>query len=186
PTAEITAAAAGERFNYSAKSFFQGNKSIVERLVSSAIDGAAGKKALDLYSGVGLFTLPLGRKFEQVTAVEENAEAVDFAESNARSAGLTNVSFVRDKVDGFVREAASESVDFVLLDPPRAGGSKETIRNIARLGPAEISYVSCEPSILARDLRVLLDLGYLISRITAIDMFPQTHHVETVVRLTRA
>lgn len=184
PTREITASAAGERFNYSARNFFQGNRSIVEALVETAVGGVSGEKAIDLYSGVGLFTLPLARKFKEVTAVEENVKAVDFAELNACRAELNNVTFFRGKVDGFVRQAAANSVDFVLLDPPRAGGSKDTIRNIARLGPAEISYVSCEPSILARDLRVLLDLGYSISKITAIDMFPQTHHVETVVRLT--
>jgi tRNA/tmRNA/rRNA uracil-C5-methylase (TrmA/RlmC/RlmD family) len=185
PTQEITAATAGERFNYSAKSFFQGNRSIVEQLVNAAIDGASGATAIDLYSGVGLFTLPLARKFDKITAVEENSEAVDFAEKNAKRAELTNASFVRGKVDGFVREAASASADFILLDPPRAGGSKDTIRNIARVAATEISYVSCEPSILARDLRWLIDLGWNIERITAIDMFPQTHHVETVVRLKR-
>jgi len=185
PTQEITVAAAGERFDYSAKSFFQGNRSIVEQLVNAAVEGASGETAIDLYSGVGLFTLPLARKFKKVDAIEENLEAVDFAERNAKRAELTNASFVRGKVDSFVREAASASADFILLDPPRAGGSKDTIRNIARVAATEISYVSCEPSILARDLRWLIDWGWSIERITAIDMFPQTHHVETVVRLKR-
>lgn len=185
PTIDVTANAAGEKFDYSATSFFQGNRSVVEHLINAAIGGAAGEKAVDLYSGVGLFSLPLARKFKNVTAVEENSEAVDYAEKNARRAGLTNVSFIRGKVDGFVRDAVTGGADFVLLDPPRAGGSKDTIRQIGRLAGKEISYVSCEPSILARDLRVLLDSGYEIKRITAMDMFPQTHHVETIVRLER-
>jgi 23S rRNA (uracil1939-C5)-methyltransferase len=186
PTVEISAEAAGERFRYSARSFFQGNRSIVDKLVSLAIDGASGDTAIDLYSGVGLFALPLARKFKRVTAVEDNNEAVDFAEINARRAELANISFIRKKVDAFVRDAAAASADFVLLDPPRAGGSKETVKNIARIAAKEISYVSCEPSILARDLRWLVDLGWEIVSITAVDMFPQTHHVETVVRLRKS
>ncbi len=185
-TKDISADVAGEKFEFSARSFFQGNRFIVDDLVKAATGGASGKRALDLYSGVGLFTLPLARKFEKVTAVEDNFDAVDLAEQNAERAGLANISFVRERVDRYVREARSDSADFVLLDPPRAGGSKDTIKNIARLGPSEISYVSCEPSILARDLRVLLDLGYRIDTITALDLFPQTHHVETVVRLSRS
>ena len=182
---DVFADAAGERFQYSARSFFQGNRSIVDDLVRIAIDGAAGEKALDLYSGVGLFTIPLARRFSNVESVEENGEAVDYAEKNIRAGGIQNVAAHRGRVDAYVREAGSDSADFVLLDPPRAGGSKDTIRHIARVARHGISYVSCEPSILARDLRVLLDCGYSIERITAIDMFPQTHHVETVVRLSR-
>jgi 23S rRNA (uracil1939-C5)-methyltransferase len=74
--------------------------------------------------------------------------------------------------------------DFVLIDPPRSGTERQTIGQIAKLAPLHISYVSCEPSILARDLRQLLDAGYSIDSITALDLFPQTHHVETVVRLS--
>ena len=183
PTIEINTEAAGEKFGYTAQSFFQGNSSLVSQLVDAAIIGASGEAAVDLYSGVGLFSLPLARKFGAVTAVEENSAAVDFAEKNTARAGIGNVLFVRDKVDHFVKERAAGEVDFLLLDPPRAGGSKETVLNIARLAASEIAYVSCEPSTLARDLRWLLDSGYGIERITAVDMFPQTHHVETVVRL---
>ena len=185
-TKDISANVGGEKFEFSARSFFQGNRYIVDDLLKAAIGGASGTHAVDLYSGVGLFTLPLARKFAKVTAVEDNFDAVDLAEQNAERARLSNISFVRERVDRYVREARSASADFVLLDPPRAGGSKDTIRNIERLGPLEVSYVSCEPSILARDLRVLLDLGYRIDSVTALDLFPQTHHVETVVRLSRS
>ena len=185
PTSEITTSVAGERFNYTARNFFQGNRSVVEQLVAAAIDGASGDTAVDLYSGVGLFSLPLARRFKSLAAVEENPAAVDFAERNARRAGLANISHVRGKVDRFVKEEPAGTTDFLLLDPPRAGGSKETVLNITRLAAPRISYVSCEPSTLARDLRWMLDAGYRIDRITAVDMFPQTHHVETVVRLTR-
>ncbi|MBA2737545.1 MAG: 23S rRNA (uracil(1939)-C(5))-methyltransferase RlmD, partial [Pyrinomonadaceae bacterium] len=80
----------------------------------------------------------------------------------------------------------SETIDFVLLDPPRAGTEKEIIESLLKIMPRLISYVSCEPSTLARDLRILCDNGYEIESITALDLFPQTHHVETVVRLNLA
>ncbi|MEJ7849269.1 MAG: class I SAM-dependent RNA methyltransferase [Pyrinomonadaceae bacterium] len=185
PTQEISFSAGGEKYYYSALSFFQGNQFLIEQLVDIAISGASGETAIDLYCGVGLFTLQLARKFGQVIGVEGNDRAIDFAEKNAANAQLSNVRFVRDGVDDFLTGHNLENTDFVLLDPPRAGTEKWTISNIIKLKPKQISYVSCEPSILARDLRTLLDSGYEIESLTAFDLFPQTHHVETVARLRR-
>jgi len=182
-TNEITSAASGEKFTYSARAFFQGNRYMVDSLVEAALDGASGGSALDLYCGVGLFTLPMARRFQHVTAVEENDAAVEFAEKNAVNAGLDNIQFWAASVRGFLKSREAKTADLVLLDPPRSGAEPETIVRIAELKPSQISYVSCEPSILARDLRILLDRGYSIHSITALDLFPQTHHVETVVRL---
>ena len=183
PTEEISFEVYDEKYFYSAKSFFQGNPFLIESLMRFALENASGSRALDLYCGVGLFTLPLARKFEKVIGVEANSEAIDFAEKSAENARLENIEFKRESVDSFLAETALPDIDFVLLDPPRAGAEKETIENIVKLNPREISYVSCEPSILARDLRILIDAGYKIESITAVDLFPQTHHVETVVRL---
>ncbi len=182
-TEEISYQAAAETYRYSARSFFQGNQFLVEPLIDAALKDASGRTALDLYCGVGLFTLPLARKFERVIGIEENAVAVDFAEKNAAAAGLSNVEFFRKGVEAFLTEALSGDLDLILLDPPRAGAALRTIERIVALRPNRISYVSCEPSILARDLRIFLDRGYSIESITAFDLFPQTHHVETVVRL---
>ena len=96
------------------------------------------------------------------------------------------IKFVSQDVGKFLAHHNLQNTDFVLLDPPRAGAQKDTIKNIVRLKPNQISYVSCEPAILARDLRTLLDGSYEIESITALDLFPQTHHVETVVRLDKA
>jgi 23S rRNA (uracil1939-C5)-methyltransferase len=186
PTNEIVSTAAGERFAYSAQAFFQGNRYLVERLIETALEGAGGGNAIDLYSGVGLFALPMARKFESVTAVEENAAAVKFAKRNAFVGQLNNITFVSGSVKNFVRENGPGEIDFLLLDPPRSGAAAETILALVSLMPQEISYVSCEPSILARDLKVMTELGYSIHSIKAFDLFPQTHHVETVVRLGRA
>ena len=184
PTEDISFSVNGERYFYSAQSFFQGNRLLIEQLLEAALTGANGETALDLYCGVGLFTLPLARKFGQVIGVEGNDRAIDFAERNAENARLENVRFVRDSVGEFLSGHNLANTDFVLLDPPRAGPEKETILNIIKLKPKQIAYVSCEPSILARDLRIFLDSNYVIDSITAFDLFPQTHHVETVVRLS--
>ncbi|MEO7659831.1 MAG: class I SAM-dependent RNA methyltransferase [Pyrinomonadaceae bacterium] len=183
-TSEITVNVAGEEFTFSAQSFFQANRFLVPKLIEAAIGDAAGATALDLYCGVGLFALPLARKFTNVIGVEDNGTAVAFARKNAARAGLKNIELRRSGVRRFLNECNVESTDLILIDPPRSGAEKGTIEKIAELKPKQISYVSCEPSILARDLRAFLDAGYRIDKITALDLFPQTHHVETVVRLS--
>ncbi len=184
-TSEVTISAAGETYTFSAETFFQGNRFLVESLVEAALGDSTGETALDLFCGVGLFTVPLARRFKQVIGVESNDKAVDFAEKNAARIDATNVRFVRQGVHKFLAEHRLEKTDFVLIDPPRVGAEKGTIKDIVRLKPKQVSYVSCEPAILARDLRTLVDGGYQIESITALDLFPQTHHVETVVRLIR-
>ncbi len=184
PTEEISFAAKGEQYFYSAKSFFQGNPFLIEKLIELAVSDVSGANALDLYCGVGLFTLPLARNFKKVTGIEANKDAIDFAEKSAANARLENIEFHADSVDDFLHENALEDIDFILLDPPRSGAEKQTIEKIIEINPRNISYVSCEPSILARDLRLLIDAGYLIRSITAIDLFPQTHHIETIAHLT--
>ncbi|CAN5664904.1 23S rRNA (uracil(1939)-C(5))-methyltransferase RlmD [soil metagenome] len=185
PTRDITVAAAGERFAFSSRAFFQGNRFLIDKLVETAIGDATGATALDLYCGVGLFTLPLARRFAAVVGVEESEGAVDFANRNAQRAGLGNIDLYAASVRDYLASGEAPRPDLILLDPPRAGTEKETIHKIIALGAAQISYVACEPSILARDLRRFVENGYQIDSITAIDLFPQTHHVETVARLSR-
>jgi 23S rRNA (uracil1939-C5)-methyltransferase len=185
PTEEIAYALNGKKYFYSANTFFQGNPFLIEKLVELALSGARGKTALDLYCGVGLFTLQLSDNFENVVGVEAHDRAVDFAEKNKETARLENIKFYRESVNEFLQENANDlkNIDFVLLDPPRSGTEKGMIEKLVKIKPKGISYVSCEPSILARDLSILTTNGYTIESITALDMFPQTHHVETVVRL---
>jgi tRNA/tmRNA/rRNA uracil-C5-methylase (TrmA/RlmC/RlmD family) len=185
-TDEISFTANGEKYYYDATSFFQGNPFLIEPLVETALKDAAGETALDLYCGVGLFTLPMARNFQNVSGVEGYEKAIDFAEKNVAAARLSNVKFHRENVADWLKENAEnlKNLDFVLLDPPRAGTERETIENLIKLQSKQISYVSCEPSTLARDLKMLTENAYRIESITALDLFPQTHHVETVVRLT--
>jgi len=183
PANEIEIQAAGESFKLSAKSFFQGNRAMIEKLVETAIGDAAGRRSLDLYCGVGLFTLPLARRFEHVIGVEESYDSIEFAKRNATNANIGNAEFRTESVRRFLSNVVESDLDFVLLDPPRAGTEKDTVMNLIRLKPKRVSYVACEPSVLARDLKRFVENGYSIDSIAALDLFPQTHHVETVVHL---
>ena len=184
---EISRSIAGEGYRFSAKSFFQINHQLLPALIQEAIGGATGKVAIDLYCGVGLFTLPLARRFTQVIGVEANERATRFARANLESAQLTNARVFTADVGNWLgsREIAS-TPDLLLLDPPRTGAENKVIAGILSLKPARIVYVSCDPATLGRDLKKLLAGGYSLDTVTAFDMFPQTHHVETVVRLLAA
>lgn len=184
PTDEIVFEARGEKYYFDARSFFQGNRFLIDDLIRLATAGGEGETALDLFCGVGLFTLPLARKFKKVFGVEANEKAIEFARQNAERAPLSNIEFSAENVSDFLAQSELPKIDFVLLDPPRAGAEKETIYALLKLKPQQISYVSCDPATLARDLS-LLTTDYKIESITAVDLFPQTHHVETVVRLNR-
>jgi 23S rRNA (uracil1939-C5)-methyltransferase len=182
-TRELSLSIRGEVYRYNAEAFFQINPSLLGPLIDFALGDVLGESALDLYSGVGLFTLPLSRQFQRVTAVEANPVAVRFARRNLQDAGLANTRVVAAGVADWFRSAPVRDVKFVLLDPPRAGAESAVIKGILNLHPPQISYVSCDPATLARDLRKLAAGGYTIHAIRGFDLFPQTHHVETVVRL---
>ena len=166
--------AAGETFNVGPRSFFQVNRFLVDALVETAIGDATGDTAVDLYAGVGLFTIPLTKRFRSVTAVERGPGLV----------ATPGVQSVKSAVDEYVRSLDS-APDFVLTDPPRDGLGKIVTRELLRISPKRLHIVSCDPATLARDLRHLLDGGYAIDLMTLVDLFPQTYHLETVVHLSR-
>lgn len=184
-TQELSLTVRGEVYRYNAETFFQINPSLLGPLIDFALAGASGESAVDLYSGVGLFTLPLSRQFSKVLAVEANTTATRFARRNLQDAGLANARVITATVTDWFRSPPTSSADFVLLDPPRAGTESAVIKGILDLRPSAISYVSCDPATLARDLKKLLAGGYALDSIAAFDLFPQTHHVETVARLSR-
>src|SRR5437588_6520338 len=209
---EITRTISGERYQLNAESFFQTNLDLLPQLIDYALGDARGENAIELYCGVGLFTVPLARRFKSVTAIEDDAAAARFAQKNLANAELTNAAVVnRDVADWLdlecggrvptrrerrfgplaensiqsaVEAGALQKVDFLLLDPPRTGAESRVISGIVKLKPQRICYVSCDPATLARDLKKLVAGGYSLDSIVAFDMFPQTHHVETVVHLS--
>ena len=184
-TAELALQIAGESYSYNAAAFFQINPSLLPSLMEFALGDASGETAVDLYCGVGLFTLPLARRFATVIGVEANPVAAEFARRNLQQAQLDNARVVNAGVAEWIRSSAAKAadVDFVLLDPPRAGAESVVIKGIVDARAERVSYVSCDPATLARDLKKLIAGGYVIESLAAYDLFPQTHHVETVVRL---
>ena len=178
-----------EIYRFDADCFFQINHALLPALVACALGDArdidADHHALDLYSGVGLFTLPLARRFAHVAAVEGHAAACDYARRNLADAGLGHAEVHTARVGAWLAEHAATlaPVELVLLDPPRAGAEPDTLEALLRLRPRRITYVSCDPATLARDLRLLVGGGYRLDSITGFDMCPQTHHVETVAQL---
>jgi 23S rRNA (uracil1939-C5)-methyltransferase len=186
PTAEVTRHIYGELYRFSAASFFQINHELLDKLVAAAIEGAQGARAVDLYCGAGLFTLPLARRFQQVYGVEASATAAAFARTNLHDAGIANAEVACAPVSAWLKAQSRRlaPVDFLLLDPPRTGAEPGAVTGILALRPRRISYVSCDPATLARDLKELTGGGYTLDTIAAFDMFPQTHHVETVVQLS--
>ena len=172
------------RFRVSRGSFFQVNRFLLTQLVDSAVDGAEGDSAFDLYAGVGLFAPALARRFRQVTAVESGTGAVRDLQFNAERAGFTNLRAEARMVEEFLQEQ-ERSADLVLLDPPRAGLGKGVVRRLVALQPRQVVLVACDPSTLARDLAGLLAGGYQIVRMAMVDLFPQTYHLESVVLLQR-
>jgi len=163
-------------------SFFQVNLKQNDKLIQKVLEfsqGQRNERALDLYSGVGNFTLPLATVTHEVRGIEENSVAVKDARFNAQSNGIENGEFIRGKVEDVLKKWKREKPDLIILDPPRTG-CKGAVDQVAGLKPKRIVYVSCEPTILARDLRLFSDRGYSISELALIDMFPQTYHMEVV------
>jgi 23S rRNA (uracil1939-C5)-methyltransferase len=170
------------RWRVSRNSFFQVNRFLVDRLCIPAIDGMAGETALDCYAGVGLFALSLATRFREVVAVESGSSAVRDLQFNAERAGFANVRAEQLATEAYL-ERLDRAPDFVLLDPPRAGLGKHVVRRLAELKPRRMTIVACDPATLARDLSGLLSAGYRIEHMSLVDLFPQTYHIETVVRL---
>ncbi len=176
-------------------SFFQVNRFLVEDLWKTVLQGAKGNYALDLYAGVGFFTLPLTKTFAKVAGVDANLAATRDLRTNAETAGVELVAHVGHAEDFLKKE--QDVPDFVVLDPPRSGLGAETAARLANLGAPEIVYLSCDPSTLARDLAVLTGSSrkpatevtpthrYEIADLDLFDLFPQTFHIETLVRLRR-
>jgi 23S rRNA (uracil1939-C5)-methyltransferase len=164
-------------------SFFQVNRFLLEDLAREVVEREqGGRLALDLFAGVGLFSIPLARKFARVLAVESNPAAARDLETNMRGQGAIEVRSA--EVEQFLKRH-KERPELVVLDPPRAGMTPESVERLGRLRPERITYISCEPPTLARDLALLGKAGYECAEVHLFDLFPQTFHMETVVRLRR-
>jgi 23S rRNA (uracil1939-C5)-methyltransferase len=175
--------AAGFDYRVDHGAFFQVNRWLVDELVQCVTEGLHGGQAWDLFAGVGLFTRKLAERFDRAIAVESAPAATAALKHNLVG---TNATAVKASALEFLRGAAKgERPDLIVADPPRMGLGAETTELLGRIGAPAIVHVSCDPATLARDLRVLAAAGYAIERITLADLFPQTFHLETVVKLRR-
>ena len=164
-------------FQVSRNSFFQVNRFLIHQLVECAIGDKAGQWAIDLYAGVGLFSVKLAERFAKVTAVESGGSSFRDLTHNFPQAPINA------NVEDYLA-SLSETPDFILADPPRVGLGKHVVQELARIRAPRLSIVSCDPATLARDLQGLTPEPYRIEKITLVDLFPQTFHLETVVELS--
>jgi 23S rRNA (uracil1939-C5)-methyltransferase len=184
----VEARVLGQTLRTHARSFFQGNRYLLETLASEVRDlmPREGERILDLYSGVGLFALPLAARDDcEVVAVELARQAAEDARANAQRAGLARVRVVTEDVARALAALPRVTRERILLDPPRTGAGPQVVDLVADREPSAIVYVSCDPPTLARDLARFAARGYRADTVALFDLFPDTFHLETVVRLRR-
>ncbi|WMF94579.1 23S rRNA (uracil(1939)-C(5))-methyltransferase RlmD [Aerococcus mictus] len=177
-------------FRISSKSFFQVNTSQAEKLYHQALEAAdlkGDEVVVDAYCGIGTISLCLAQAAKEVYGVEVVPDAIDQARENAQLNGLDNVTFQAGKAEEVIQDwvQAGLKPDVVVVDPPRKGLAEDFIQSVLEVQPPKIVYVSCNPATLARDLAKFVDQGYQLGKVQPVDMFPQTHHVETVALLSK-
>jgi 23S rRNA (uracil1939-C5)-methyltransferase len=179
---EITYQTDAASYRVSAGAFFQVNRHLINELVNIVTEGYSGNTALDLYAGVGLFSTLLSRRFAQVIAVESSqtshADLVHNSPANVKAVRATTADFLRNP-------GCQVRPDFVVVDPPRSGLGENVVQSLVGLGAHRITYISCDPATVSRDLAGLLSAGYRIERVHLVDLFPQTYHLESVFQLAR-
>ncbi len=180
----------GLRFKLSVPSFYQVNRDQAEVLYGKALEfaGLTGEETvLDLYCGTGTITLCMAAKAKKVIGAEIVPPAIADAKENAARNGIENAEFFCGDAADIAAKLEQDGLrpDVITVDPPRKGLSPEVIASVAAMGPERVVYVSCDPATLGRDVKLFAELGYRAVRACAVDMFPGTRHVETVVLLSR-
>ncbi|MFA5073945.1 MAG: 23S rRNA (uracil(1939)-C(5))-methyltransferase RlmD [Nitrospirota bacterium] len=170
--------------------FYQVNWDQNKNMVSTVMDftsPAGTETILDLYCGIGNFSLPLAQRAATVIGIESGFSAIQDAQANAELNNIRNVEFIADDMQKGLKVLLSRKIrpDLIVLDPPRAGATLKTLERILALVPKKIIYVSCNPSTLARDLKYFHLFGFRLNRLQPIDMFPYTYHIECVAEMLR-
>lgn len=176
-------------FQFIAGDFFQNNPFILPTMVNYVLSQAKAEGVrylIDAYCGVGVFALSAAKDFERVVGIEVNALAVKWAEKNAVTNNVKNCDFIVGQAENIFEKVTFPSKEtVVIIDPPRKGCDEEFINQLVAFGPQKIVYISCEPSTQARDLKVLLGLGYKLTAVQPFDLFPQTRHIENIITLVK-
>ncbi len=170
-------------FAYDARCFFQAHRELVGELAARAVGPWEGEAAIDLYAGVGLLSLPLGRRYRQVTAVEGDRLAARYARRNARRNGVAGVEVVQLAVESWIGRLPDDA-ERLVVDPPRGGLTRPVRTALAERPPRRLTYVSCNAATLARDLRHL-SRSHRLESLELFDLFPQSGHLEAVAQLVR-
>jgi 23S rRNA (uracil1939-C5)-methyltransferase len=168
--------------------FTQVNQAQNSVLVDAALTAAGlqgGERVLDLFCGIGNFSLPLARRAAEVVGVEDFAPAIEDARRNAKANRIDNARFFAEDARGALRrQQAGGRFDLVMLDPPRSG-CYQIMKELLEVRPERVLYVSCDPATLSRDLTLLVHNGYTVTQSLPVDLFPQTWHLETLTLLER-
>jgi 23S rRNA (uracil1939-C5)-methyltransferase len=172
---------AGLAFAYDARAFFQAHRQLVGELAARTVGTWEGEEAYDLYAGVGLFSLPLARRYARVVAVEGDRVAARYARTNARRNRIANLEVVPQALETWI-PGLPQGAARVVVDPPRGGLSRRVRHALFRARPRRLTYVSCHAATLARDLKGLRP-AYRVESLTLLDLFPQSGHMEAVVQL---
>ena len=180
----------GCTFRISPNSFYQVNPAQTEKLYEKAISCAklTGKeKVIDAYCGTGTIGLIASKSAKEVYGVELNKDAIKDAITNAKRNEVKNIRFINDDAGKYMVSLAEkkETVDVVIMDPPRSGSDEAFLSSVVKLSPKRVVYVSCNPETLARDLKYLTKKGYRVTEATPYDVFPHTSHTEMVVALEK-
>ncbi len=176
----------GIRYKLSAGSFWQVNQltaGVLYRRIKDELQLTSRQQAVDLYCGAGAISLQLASSSGKVLGIESSTQAVDDARDSAKMNGITNAEFMAGPAEVLLEKV--QQADAVVCDPPRSGLKPEVIRELTRLKPQKIAYLSCDPATLARDLKEIMKSDYRISGLYTADMFPQTYHIETLALLQR-
>ncbi|QKG75253.1 23S rRNA (uracil(1939)-C(5))-methyltransferase RlmD [Streptococcus canis] len=186
----ITDTMLGNRYEISAQSFYQVNTVMAEKLYQTAIDFSELSKddvVIDAYSGIGTIGLSFAKTVKAVYGVEVIEAAVQDAQKNAALNGITNAHFVVDTAENAMATWAKDGIkpDLILVDPPRKGLTESFIQASVAMAPNKITYVSCNPATMARDIKRYEELGYQLKKVQPVDLFPQTHHVECIALIQR-
>jgi 23S rRNA (uracil1939-C5)-methyltransferase len=174
----------GLTLKFGPRDFIQVNDAVNQQMVAQALQWlelTPEDRVLDLFCGMGNFTLPLAKRAKQVVGVEGVATLVANGQDNARNNGLENASFFHENLEDDVSKQpwAAQGFNKILLDPAR-GGAAGVMAHIVKLAPARVVYVSCNPTTLARDSKILLEAGYRLAQVRMLDMFPHTGHLESM------
>ncbi|SQE95567.1 RNA methyltransferase [Streptococcus equi subsp. zooepidemicus] len=186
----ITDTILGNQYCISAQSFYQVNTTMAEKLYQTAIDFSeltADDVVIDAYSGIGTIGLSFAKEVKAVYGVEVIEAAVRDAEKNAALNGITNAHYVADSAENAMANWCQEGIKptVIIVDPPRKGLTESFIKASAAMQPDKITYISCNPATMARDIKRYEELGYKLQKVQPVDLFPMTHHVETVALLSK-